>query len=224
MKILVVGGSGVLGGELVRQLRAAGHEILATATTVESAAKIPSEASLRLLLDLRSDESIEVLANYLNDSLEGLDGIINASGVVTFGGLSSLPTLDKVFKINALGPINFFQQMLPLLRRSATPEKKPFVAAISGVVAELPMPGMAVYSASKSALSSYLRAMAKQERKNGVRFIDLRPGHTETGLATRPVEGQAPPMPTGMTAQSVVSKIVAAIEGDQAELAASAFN
>lgn len=223
-KILVLGGSGVLGGELVRQLRAAGYEVLATATSVESAARIPNEASLRLLLDLRSPESIEILANYLNDSLDNLTGIVNAAGVAAFGELANSDTVEQVFEINAIGPIEFAQKMLPLLRKSSNVENKTFFAAITGVVAEQPMPGMALYSASKSALSGYLRAMAKQERKNGVRFIDLRPGHTETGLANRPVQGEAPTMPTGMTPESVASKIVAAIQSEESELAASAFN
>ncbi len=64
-KFLVVGASGVLGAELTRQLRAKGAEVMGTASSNDSAAKIPSVAEVRLLLDLTQPESITTLTDYL---------------------------------------------------------------------------------------------------------------------------------------------------------------
>jgi cyclic-di-GMP-binding biofilm dispersal mediator protein len=68
MRFLVVGGSGVLGGELTKQLRALGAEVLATATSDDSAGKIPAVAEVRLLLNYEDPQSIETLTDYLSGS------------------------------------------------------------------------------------------------------------------------------------------------------------
>jgi cyclic-di-GMP-binding biofilm dispersal mediator protein len=44
--------------------------------------------------------------------------------------------------------------------------------------------------------------------------IDARPPHTETGLATRAVEGTAPKLPTGLDPASVAATICDAITRD----------
>ncbi len=40
----------------------------------------------------------------------------------------------------------------------------------------------------------------------------MRAPHTETGLATRPLAGVAPKLPTGLDPESVAARIIAAIK------------
>jgi cyclic-di-GMP-binding biofilm dispersal mediator protein len=54
--------------------------------------------------------------------------------------------------------------------------------------------------------------------------MDARPGHTETGLASRPLFGSAPAFPTGMAAEFVASKIVEGILNGATELPSEAFS
>jgi cyclic-di-GMP-binding biofilm dispersal mediator protein len=82
---------------------------------------------------------------------------------------------------------------------------------------------MSAYCASKSALSAWLGSVAFELRRDKIRVIDARPGHTETGLATRPLFGAAPQMPEGMTAEHVAGVIVAAIESGAATVASTDF-
>jgi cyclic-di-GMP-binding biofilm dispersal mediator protein len=82
---------------------------------------------------------------------------------------------------------------------------------------------MAAYVTSKTAHSTWLKALAMEARRDGIRILDARPGHTETGLATRAVAGVAPSFPSGMTAQHVVSVIVRAIEDGTKDLPSEAF-
>jgi hypothetical protein len=56
-----------------------------------------------------------------------------------------------------------------------------------------------------------------------VRLLDARPGHTETGLATRPVEGRAPSFPPGLDPDAVAARIVRAIVDGEKDLPSSAF-
>jgi len=85
------------------------------------------------------------------------------------------------------------------------------------------MPGMAAYSASKAALAAFDQAAARELRRAGIRLIDARPPHTETGLAQRPVYGTAPRLPTGLDPDAVAARILAAIRDDETDLPSSAF-
>ena len=219
-RFLVVGASGALGSELVRQLSAKGATILGTASSNETAGNIPAQVEVRLLLDLTKPESITTLTNYLNASSE-LDGVINASGVVAFGEAKDLThgTISALMAINAAGPMQLFASLAEKLGD----KDQSVVVNLTGVVAERALPGLAAYSASKMAINGFLESVAREWRKAGTSVISARPGHTETGLATRAIAGSAPAFPQGMTAEHVAARIVAAIEGDERDLPASEF-
>lgn len=224
-KFLVVGGSGVLGQHLVSQLHSAGAEVLATASSNESAARIPAVAKVRLLLDLTKPESITTLTSYLSATELSLDGVILASGVVGFGPASepSAEQLERLNRVNYLGQVQLVGELLQLLRAERTQGAERVIASLTGVVASMPMAGLSHYSASKTAIAGYLAALGKELRKEGIRVIDARPGHTETGLATRPLFGIAPNFGVGMTPEQVVSRLLRAVEGSETMLEADYF-
>ena len=140
---------------------------------------------------------------------EQSDGIVVAAGRVGFG-MAADTTLQQVAaltQVNFGGPAQLITELVPALRG----REDAFIAAITGVVAEKSFPGMSAYCASKSAFSAWLGSLAFELRRDKIKVIDARPGHTETGLATRPLFGAAPQMPQGMTAEHVVGVVVAAI-------------
>jgi cyclic-di-GMP-binding biofilm dispersal mediator protein len=223
--ILVMGASGVLGSHIATKLSSHGAMVMATSSSLESAERVPHGANPRLLVDLSSAESIRVLIEYLLDSDVKIDGIINATGVVAFGNFTELQAdvLEKLFAINATGPIQLIQGLLAPLKASAASGNEPFIVTISGVVAESPMAGIAAYSASKAALFAFGQAISRELRRDGIRVLDARPGHTETGLAGRAIGGVAPNFPTGMTADQVSDRIIKAIIEDEKDLPSTAF-
>ena len=54
-------------------------------------------------------------------------------------------------------------------------------------------------------------------------MVDVRPPHTETGLADRAISGTAPPLPTGLDPDAVAERIVAAVEAGAREVPAAGF-
>jgi cyclic-di-GMP-binding biofilm dispersal mediator protein len=68
-----------------------------------------------------------------------------------------------------------------------------------------------------------LAILALELRRDKIRVINARPGHTETGLATRVIFGTAPAMPPGMDPARVVSRLLAAIVGDETDLPSEVF-
>ena len=223
--ILVLGGSGALGSLITSALIDHGAQVMATTTSNEKGDLIPSAASPRFLLDLERDESIEVLVNYLIQSGAKIDGIVNATGLVAFGTAAELApaTIKRITAVNLTGPITLVSGLLPALRVSAQAGNEPFVVNISGVVAESPMAGLASYSATKSGLWAFDQALAREVRKDGIRVIDARPGHTETGLASRAIAGVSPAFPNGMDPNAVADRIVAAIINGETDLPSTAF-
>lgn len=223
--ILVMGASGVLGSAIATKLASHGATVMATSSSLDSAERVPHAGNPRLLVDLLNPESIQVLINYLLESGAQIDGIVNATGVVAFGNYSDLDkdTLHKLFAINTTGPIQLIQGLLPALKESSSKGNDPFVVTISGVVAENPMAGLAAYSASKAALNAFTQAISRELRRDGIRVIDARPGHTETGLAGRAIKGVAPAFPEGMTPDRVAERIVRAIIEDEKDLPSSSF-
>jgi len=221
--ILVLGGSGVLGAELVRQLSAQGANVMATARNAETAAKIPAEAKLKLVVDLEIPESIKTFTDYLLDANKPISGIINAAGVVGFAKATETSALDsaKLMQINNLGPAAIISALHPLLVLDK--ETESFVAGITGVVSEKVFPGMSSYTVSKTAHASYLATIAQEFRRDKIQVTDAKPGHTETGLASRAIFGTAPAFPEGMTAGHVVTVLLNGIKEGKAVIASTEF-
>jgi len=221
--ILVIGGSGVLGAELVRQLSAQGAKVMATARNAETAAKIPAEATLKLVVDLEIPESIKTLTDYLLDANTPINGIINAAGVVGFAKATETSPEDsaKLMQINNLGPAAIISALHPLLVLDKDTES--FVAAFTGVVSEKVFPGMSSYTVSKTAHASYLATITQEFRRDKIQVTDAKPGHTETGLASRAIFGTAPAFPEGMSASHVVTVLLNGIKEGKVVIASTEF-
>ena len=210
--ILVIGGSGALGSELVRQLYAQGAVVMATARNADTAARIPAEAAVKLVVDLENQDSIKTLTDYLLNLNQPIHGIINAAGVVGFAKATETTAQDaaKLMQINNLGPASIISALHPLL--ALDKETGSFVAGITGVVSEKVFPGMSAYTVSKTAHASYLATITQEFRRDKIQVTDAKPGHTETGLASRAIFGTAPAFPEGMTASHVVSVLLEGIK------------
>ena len=223
--ILVVGASGALGSEFARQLTSQGASVVATASSTESASRIPAEAASKFVLNLQDQRSIDDFVNQITNSGVAIDGVILAAGEVAFGSASETPSAitERLMKVNFLGQVAAVSSLLPMLEQSAAANREPFVVSISGVIAETPMAGLSSYSASKTALHGYATAATRELRRAGIRWIDARPGHTETGLAGRGIFGVAPAFGAGLKTEDVVARILRAIKEDEKDLPSGSF-
>lgn len=211
--IVVVGASGVLGGELASQLSGAGAIVSAV---VRDAGRLDANVVKRhAIADINDGAAIAAALA----QLAPFDGVVNAAGVVAFGDLKDLDdqVLTQLFSINAIAPV-------VMLRESAKHMSEGgFFLNISAVVAQAPMAGMAAYSASKAAVWGAMVAATREFRRLQIDVIDARPPHTETGLATRPIAGSAPKLPEGLNPNFVAAKIVAGIQSGARDLPVEAF-
>lgn len=206
--VAIVGATGGLGSNIVTALESRG------------AAVVPASRTSEISVDIRDSAAGDRLVAEAVARHGRLDGVIVASGIVAFGDLAATDDVvaEELMLTNALGPLWVAKRTLPALA-----EHDGFFAAITGVVAEHPQTGMAAYSASKAALAAGLSAIRREFRRQGVTVIDVRPPHTETGLADRPLAGKAPRLPAGLEPRDVAEAIVVAIEQGRDELAAADF-
>lgn len=207
--ILVVGASGGLGREFTRQLGEKGANVYATARTNESAALIPDSVAQKLLLDLESPESIATLTNYLNSAVK-LDGVVVAAGIVAFGLATDTPAAvdEKLIQVNYRGA----RDLLVALQPNLAAAENAFLLNVTGIVAQMPLPSLSSYSASKMAMHGFLTSVAREWRRSGIKVVSELLGHTETGLATRAISGEAPQFPTGLTSEAAVTQMLASLE------------
>ncbi|MCH9722248.1 MAG: SDR family NAD(P)-dependent oxidoreductase [Actinomycetia bacterium] len=217
--IAVMGASGGLGRHIARQLADSGARLTLAARDRKPLEKLGSDAAV-VTADLRDAEAGRAIVDTALSAYGRLDGLINAAGVVAFGSLADTgdEVIEDLFLTNVLGPLWLIRAALPALT-----ESRGFIANISAVVAEQPMPGMVAYAASKAALTAADRALTRELRAAGISVTDARPPHTETGLADRPIAGTAPRLREGLQPEAVAGRIIAAIRAGEREVAAADF-
>lgn len=218
--VLVVGASGVLGSLISGLLTDSG-------ATVVRAGRSPDSLSGAgtVLADLTTAGSAEAIVAAALAANGRLDGLVIAAGVVAFGPAHEVSdeTLHQLFEINTLGPIRLIREAVPALSAAKVAGSSPFIVTMSGIVAEVPTAGLAAYSASKAGLAAFVQATSRELRRSGIRMIDARPGHTETGLADRAIAGEAAKFPAGLEPAAVAARILRAIVDDEKDLPSTAF-
>ncbi|MCX6516331.1 MAG: SDR family NAD(P)-dependent oxidoreductase [Actinobacteria bacterium] len=169
--------------------------------------------------DLRSPEAAATAIADVVARHGSVDIVINAMGVVAFGPINttSVDTIEELFLTNTFGHIFLMQAALQNMKTGSV------LVGISGVIAEQNLPGMSVYGASKAATRSFNEALSREARRSGIRVIDARPPHTETGLASRAIAGTPPKFPAGLEPVQVGRRIVQAIADGETDLPSGAF-
>jgi cyclic-di-GMP-binding biofilm dispersal mediator protein len=216
---LVVGATGALGSRIAAQLAARGAKLTISGQSADALAALGIDGAHAVPADLRQPDAPQTLLAAAYDHHGQLDGVVNAAGLVAFGPLSEVDddTVDDLLLVDFLAPLRLLRAALPLLEEGGV------VLGISAVVAEKPQPNMAVYSAAKAAAAALFSAVRTEARRRKIRVVDVRPPHTETGLAGRAIAGDPPRLPTGLDPDAVAARIVEALLSDETDLGSSAF-
>ena len=222
--IVVVGATGGLGAPLAHALARAGARLTLVARSAERLARLGIDGEV-VAIDIRKSGSADRVIDAALSRWGAVDGVVFVAGAVAFGAIADTEddVLIDLFTLNALAPMRLIRAALPALRDSAAAGHDPFILNVSAVVAEQPMAGMAAYSAAKAALAAYDQAGMRELRREGIRLVDARPPHTETGLAARPLAGTAPRMPEGLSPQAVAERMFSAITDGERDLPSNAF-
>jgi cyclic-di-GMP-binding biofilm dispersal mediator protein len=216
--VLIVGATGGLGVALSKELASRGAVLTLSGRNIDVLRSFDFEYRLHSA-DLRTPEACEDAVSSAIAHGGKLDVVVNAVGVVAFGTIEelSVDAMEELFLTNTFIPIMLAKAALGQMSEGGT------IVNISGVIAEQNLPGMAAYGASKAAVASFSQALTREARRKKVHVLDARPPHTDTALSQHPIEGTAPRMPEGLSAERVARVICDAIENEVSELPSTAF-
>jgi short-subunit dehydrogenase len=215
-RTLVAGATGVLGGGVARALHREGARLVLAGRNADRLTALAGELgdAPTVTFDALDLDGCAAAVTEAADTLGGLDVLVVAVGVAAFGPAEDADDVltEHLLTVNTMAPMALVRAALPRMEGSGT------VAVLSAILADYPTAGMAAYSASKAGLSAWLTALRPEQRRRGVAVFDVRPPHIDTGLADRPVAGEAPPMKAAAEADDVVEMIVAGIRDGRREL------
>lgn len=216
--VLLAGATGGLGRAIGAEMIRRGAVLTLVSRSVERLGELDVRGA-RVALDLRSPEACTAAVAAAVEHVGHLDVVVNAVGVVAFGPIDelSIDTMEELFLTNTFVPIMLARAALPVMQSGGA------IVNISGVIAETNLAGMAAYGASKAAVRSFDQALAREARRRGLRVVDARPPHTETGLADRPLAGTPPRLPVGLAPAHVATVICDALESGESDLPSTAF-
>jgi 3-oxoacyl-[acyl-carrier protein] reductase len=137
--------------------------------------------------DLAERESLTPLTTMHADRFTTMDALVINAGVGTAGSIASypLPRLDKTIEVNVASAVVLIQQALPLLRDAARrdPLHGARIIGLSSLTGAFVEPGLAVYGATKSALTSLLETVGLEDARHGVTATAIAPGYVETDMS-----------------------------------------
>lgn len=198
--VLITGCSSGYGRETALYFLAKGWKVVATMRTPK-ADHFPMSDNLRVLaLDVTQAESIKAAL----DQAGPVDVLVNNAGIGLFGACEATPmaTVREMFETNTLGMIAMTQAVIPQFRA----QKSGLIINLTSSAVLMPMPLVAVYTASKSAIEGFSSSLALELKPFNIGVKLVQPGYgpttsfTSNGAAR--MQGLIPPVYTDY-AQSV---------------------
>ena len=103
--------------------------------------------------------------------------LVNNAGTYKFGPIADITEADfhRHFDTNVLGPMLAIQEAL-----SYFPAEGGSIVNISSIASESPVPNSSLYAATKGALDTLTRALAKELGPRNIRVNAVAPGYTDT--------------------------------------------
>lgn len=178
---LVTGAATGIGQSIAVSLARQGARVFITGRSEKSLneAAAQHEGITALVADVGRTEDVTRVLDAIRERTGQLDIVVNNAGMAPITPLAqlTLAEFDRVININLRAVVDIGVQALPLLQAS-----KGSIINISSAVANNPLPGMSVYSASKAALKTLSIVWAKELAKDGIRVNSIAVGPIETPI------------------------------------------
>ncbi|WP_142683556.1 SDR family oxidoreductase [Chitinophaga polysaccharea] len=183
---LVTGGTKGIGKAVVNRLQQAG------ATVIVTARNQPEATYPFIAADLSRPEDVNKVATVVREQFGRIDILINNMGANTYpgGGFNTLTDehWDQALQVNLLSSVRLDRALLPLMLE----QKTGVIIHISSTSSQFPIwESTMAYSAAKSALNTYSKALATEVADKGVRVLTVSPGLNKTEAMTAFLEDYA---------------------------------
>ncbi len=192
-KALVTGGAQGLGEGMAKALAAAGAKVVVTDLQKDAGAAVADALDSEygagngfVAHDVTDEGSWENAVVAATDVLGGLDILVNNAGIEITSLLTEVTAdqIRKMLDVNILGTTLGIKYGLRTMRPDGLAGQGGAIINISSVAATIAFPGIAVYSATKSAVDRLTRVAAMESGKlgYGVRVNCIYPGLVPTAM------------------------------------------
>lgn len=198
-RILVTGASSGIGREVAMQCAHMGAVLVLSgrnkAGLDETLSMLPGSGHVVIPADLSQADALKAFVA----SVGLIDGVVHCAGVhgVMPVRMLSKAFLDQVLSVNFHAPVLLTQQLLA----QKTLKDHGSIVFIASIAAHTGTVGVATYSSSKAAILGFMRPLALEVAKKGIRVNALSPGLIDTPLVNSDrawLEEKAKPYPLGL--------------------------
>jgi short-subunit dehydrogenase len=183
---LITGASAGIGREFARQLADRAQSIVLLARRIERLAQLRQELLNRkpnlevhiFAVDLADEAQIQSLVESLGRGKIDVDLLINNAGLGDAGlfATSDPPRNEQMLLVNVVALTSLTRHLLPQM----VAKRHGGILNVSSSAGFLPIPGDAVYAATKAYVTSFSEALRAELRGTGVSVCALCPGPVQT--------------------------------------------
>jgi len=217
---LITGASSGIGAATAARLAAAGFTVYGTSRrgAEPAAAALPYTM---LALDVTSDASVDAVVAEVLRREGRIDLLVNNAGFGVAPAAaeeSSLEQARAIFDTNFFGLVRMTRAAIPAMRA----QRSGRIVNIGSVLGFLPMPYMALYSASKHAVAGYTESLDHELRTLGIRVSVVEPAYIKSSFDANLVAPDAPLDVYSAVRASVTQRVRAVLTGaDEPEVVAA---
>jgi NAD(P)-dependent dehydrogenase (short-subunit alcohol dehydrogenase family) len=177
--VMITGCSSGYGLETARHFHAKGWNVIATMRTPREDVLPKSDRMRILALDVTRPASIAAAL----EASGPIDALVNNAGIGGFGAFEATPMtlVREIFETNTFGVMAMTQAVVPQFRSRGSG----VVVNVTSSATFVPMPLVAVYTASKTAIEGFTGSLAHELGAFGVRAKLVEPGYGPTTAFSR---------------------------------------
>lgn len=201
MNIVITGAGKGIGFELVKLFCNNKHKTISISRNIDNLEKIGNEYLKPVSFDL-IDGDYQILLQQIKEFIPHVDILINNAGLLInkpFGDFTD-DDFDKIFhtNVNAIAKLS-----RTLLKEFKSGSHIVNISSIGGVQGSSKFPGLALYSASKGAVSILTEAMAEELKENKIFVNALALGAVQTEMLAEAFPGYKAPLQSNEMAEYI---------------------
>jgi 3-oxoacyl-[acyl-carrier protein] reductase len=185
--VLVTGSSRGIGAEMIKTFGAQGADCVVNYVAdaqgqnkadAESVAR-ELESPLMIESDVTQPEQVEAMMKQIQDRHNGLDILINNSGIISDRTIKkmSMQDFESVIRVNLAGTFTVTQKAGAILRTGGR------IINMSSVSGQMGLFGQANYSSSKAAIIALTKVSAREFARQNITVNAIAPGFIDVGMS-----------------------------------------
>jgi 3-oxoacyl-[acyl-carrier protein] reductase len=176
-RVLITGASGGIGAHLVRHYLAQGDDVIGCSRGTTS---VSHDRYTHVEADVTDEPAVRTIFGDIRKRFGGLDVLVNNAGIASMNPVALTPfeTARQIVATNFLGTFVCTHAALRLLRSA----KAGRIVNFTTVAVPLRLDGEAVYAASKSAVETFTRIVAREVAPFGITCNAVGPSPVRTQL------------------------------------------